>query len=68
MQKNMEILLNEDNKPFNKIEDADYLAESWYPMQVIISTNEGDKICKTARSNAWQPNGEYIYYFIECKM
>ena len=62
-----ERLLDDDDKPFDKLEDADYLAEIWYPMKVVVATKDGDKICKTDKSNAWQPNGEYSYYFVECK-
>ena len=60
-----EILLDDDDKPFNKLEDADYLAEIWYPDKVKVATKDGDKLCKTYRSNAWQPDGAYNYFFLE---
>ena len=60
-----ERLLGDDNKPFHKLEDADHLAEIYYPEKVIVATNDGDKLCKTGRSNAWQPDGAYSYFFYE---
>ena len=63
----MERLLDEDGSKFDTLEDADYLAENYYPMKVIVATKDGDKTCKTARSNAWQPDGAYIYFFVEYK-
>ena len=62
-----ERLLDDDDKPFDKLEDADHLAEIWYPEKVIVVTKDGDKLCKTYRSNAWQPDGAYGYYFYEAK-
>ena len=62
-----ERLLDDDDKPFNKLEDADHLAEIWYPEKVIVATKDGDKLCKTDRSNAWQPDGAYSYFFYEVK-
>jgi hypothetical protein len=60
-------LLDDDDKPFDKLEDADYLAEGWYPNKVVVCTKDGDKLCKADRSNAWQPDGAYSYFFYEVK-
>jgi hypothetical protein len=60
-----EKLLNENDLPFNKIEDADYLAEWYYNENVILVTKQGEKLCNVKRTNARQPDGEYSYYFVE---
>ena len=60
-------ITDDDNKLFKNIEEADYLAEIWYPLDVIVCTVEGEKLCRTDKCNAWQPNGEYSYFFIEKK-
>lgn len=62
-----ERLLDDDDKLFDKLEDADHLAEIWYPDKVIVATKDGDKLCKTDKSNAWQPDGAYSYFFYEAK-
>jgi hypothetical protein len=56
---------DDDNTPFDKLEDADHLAEFWYPEHVIVHTKDGDKYCKADRSNAMQPDGAYFYFFTE---
>lgn len=33
-----ERLLDDDDNPFDKLEDADHLAEIWYPDKVIVAT------------------------------
>ena len=61
------ILKDDDNKPFDSIENADYCAELYYKDEVLISTKEGLKKCRGERSNAWQPDGQYNYFFVEVK-
>lgn len=58
-------LYNDDNKPFDTLEDAQHFAKLYYPDKVIIVTKNGDILCKTDRCNAWQPDGRYYYYFDE---
>lgn len=62
------ILTDDDDKPFNTISEANHLAEIWYPSEVIVATVNGNVLCETFRCNAWQPNGEYSYSFIEKKI
>lgn len=61
----IDVLKNDDNQPFRSIEEADFYADLYYNKEVVISTNKGMKKCKGYKSNAWQPNGEYQYFFIE---
>lgn len=60
---NIEMIINDDGKPFKSQEDAEHLAEIYYPHDVIIETEEGNIKCRTMRSNAWQPDGQYFYWF-----
>ena len=60
-------LTDDDEKPFNSVTEANFYAEWWYPDTIIVETKDGDKICKASRSNAWQPDGAFIYYFQEVK-
>jgi hypothetical protein len=62
-----EILLDDDNQPFENIEKADYMAEAYYNVEVLISTIDGVIKCKGERSNAWQPDGQYNYFFVKVK-
>ncbi len=56
-------LLNDYGDPFDKVSDADYLAELHYPDIVLVVTKKGDVLCEGDRCNAWQPDGQYHYYF-----
>lgn len=60
-------LLDDNNEPFDKISDANYLAESYDGETVIVVTKDGDKLCKSEGCNAWQLDGRYEYCFYEVK-
>lgn len=57
------IITNDDEGPFDAIDEANYQAEIFYPDDVIVSTKTGLILCETFRCRAWQPNGEYSYSF-----
>lgn len=58
-------IFDDDEKPFDKIENANFFAGIYYPDKVIVVTKDGEKLCGTDRSNAWEPGGEYTYFFYE---
>jgi hypothetical protein len=56
-------LTNDDDGPFDSLQQANPEAEIFYPNDVMVLTKDGLVLCETIRCNAWQPDGAYSYSF-----